>query len=330
MSSLDNVRLKAPLDVQFDITRKCQLDCSYCCAAPLDGMNVETGRAISLIEELGEKGVLSLLLSGGEAMLHPDFFSILAASRDHIPMISFGTNGIRLSNAATARKVKQTAPGALVTVSLDSLDVRTHDIHRGTGGEKAKLAIENGCEAGLQISVSCVVTPDNVDNADDIVDHYFPRVKKFAFFPRVSRSRAEKFTNFSSFSEQLDLLMQRLNRRASHNPQLDVMLPMRKIPGACGGTAFQEKSSCSCHRTKAYITSELNVFPCYYGAGKHSYLGNVQSRPFRDVWHGEKSETVYNLAENESLCGMRFLQDLVPSRFSETVYGNHEAVTCNT
>jgi MoaA/NifB/PqqE/SkfB family radical SAM enzyme len=314
--------LSAPLDVQFDITRKCQLDCSYCCATPLDGYHADTSLALTLLKELGELGVISLLLSGGEATLHPSFLKILEQAARCIEMISFGTNGIRLSRGDLCSSIRDVAPNVLITISLDSLDPYIHNLNRGHGGDLALKAIENCCAYGLSVSISCVLTEHNVDSADRIVNQFYPAVKKFSFFPRVPRSSSERFSDYSLFSGKVSALAKRLVNRKRELSGLDLMLPYAPLASACVGSAFSDGSECSCFVTKSYITSDFGIFPCYYGASPENLYGHYGiSSTFKSVWDSEKAATVRARAAQVSLCGTSFVEDLVPTRFRSKIYG---------
>ena len=77
--------LKSPLTVSLWITGKCNLACKYCYAEASNGGFMETGRLLSLIDELAELEIFDMTLAGGEPLLHPDIFDII----DHILLITF-------------------------------------------------------------------------------------------------------------------------------------------------------------------------------------------------------------------------------------------------
>ncbi|HET8796207.1 MAG TPA: radical SAM protein, partial [Thermoanaerobaculia bacterium] len=68
----------APLMAWVEITRKCNLRCPHCFV--VGGMQraneMSTERILRLLDEWAELGVLTVVLTGGEPTIHPDFVEI--------------------------------------------------------------------------------------------------------------------------------------------------------------------------------------------------------------------------------------------------------------
>jgi MoaA/NifB/PqqE/SkfB family radical SAM enzyme len=192
--------LSAPLHVDFEITGHCQLRCSYCSAMPLGGPHAPTKRILEIIEELAQSGVFSLLLSGGEPTLHPDFLNIMASVNGAIPKVAVNTNGIRFANNRFTEDFKITCPSSFVSVSLDSPDIVVNDRWRGAGGTKAIKAIKNCTGSGINVGISAVLTQDSMKSGMKLIDEFAPSVKHFRFFPRVARNSDDLESNDESLS----------------------------------------------------------------------------------------------------------------------------------
>jgi len=68
---------RVPLLGQIEVTRECSFRCPFCYARPLAGKRpMTTDRIIDLLGEVVEAGCVSLLLTGGEPLGHPDFARI--------------------------------------------------------------------------------------------------------------------------------------------------------------------------------------------------------------------------------------------------------------
>jgi MoaA/NifB/PqqE/SkfB family radical SAM enzyme len=307
--------LSSPIDVQFDITRRCQLNCSYCCAAPLDGENISKQKAISVIQELSNAGVISLLILGGEPTLHPNFLDILSAAADNIPMVSFGTNGIRLAKGSMLYNIKKIAPNVLITISLDSIDSSINDINRGYGGNLAIKAIERCYEEGLSTSISCVLTESNIDSASNIISYFYPKVRQFSFFPRVPRSESERYQNYPLFLSRLQKFINQVESLISGFSDIKVQLPFKVFKTGEQGVLINKKGGCICHLSKAYITTDLNVYPCYYSMSDNNLLGNLYSNSFPKIWSGNDAKDIRKRGNVSCLCDMSFFEDRVPTRF---------------
>ena len=72
-----------PLNATFELTARCNLNCKMCLVridhkrmAELGGRERTTEEWINMAQQIQEAGTISLLLTGGEPMLRPDFAQI--------------------------------------------------------------------------------------------------------------------------------------------------------------------------------------------------------------------------------------------------------------
>ena len=103
------VRLNAPLHVEWEITNACNLRCRHCYASAGDKASGEltTKEALDLVAELDSTGAADVTLSGGEPFLRKDLWQILRALNSRgIPFIIY-TNGTLLDHRRV-KKLSQT------------------------------------------------------------------------------------------------------------------------------------------------------------------------------------------------------------------------------
>jgi MoaA/NifB/PqqE/SkfB family radical SAM enzyme len=310
-----SLQLSAPLHIEVALTSVCELRCDYCSAMPFDGKLIPTERMLKLIEEIQQLKVFSLLLSGGEPTLHPEFLTFLSACARSSIELTVNSNGINLSDFDFASEVNKVHPKAIIAVSLDSSDNGINDLHRGSGGRKAQQAISNLCELGQPIYLSTVMTGDNFGSAETLIDQFFPQVKVFRFFPRVPRSKEEVLPSSHHYWRLLDAFFSRLTERAAHSPELKILLPYQSVPLSRQGIVFDEIEGCCCPFTKSYINSSLDVFPCYYSANKDTSIGNLLDNSFHDIWNGLAAKQVRQIGRKESLCALPLLGSALPHRY---------------
>lgn len=302
--------LSAPLDVEFGITRKCQLRCSYCSAMPLEGGTSATERSLAIIEELGSLNVFSLLISGGEPTLHPAFFEIITLASKLIPSVLINTNGIKLSKIKYVEKIKELAPNILVSISLDSADPNISDIERGNGGQLAIMAIENCISAKLNVCVSSVLTESSIDSAIDLIEKFAPQVRKFRFFPRVPRNENDLFLNSIVYQKKVEKFYKKLKTFSTAHPELDLLTPTSFI-----NIDSTNDTKCICTSTKLYIDETLNVYPCYYSANSFNKIGSCVINSIQNLWNSEKALELRKLSQNKRLCGVRLSEQKIPARY---------------
>jgi len=104
----EDFHLHAPLVVWLEVTQRCNLHCEHCfmSASSLSGPSdseMSTEKIFSLLDELKQQGVLSLVLTGGEPFVRSDFLEILdyAASLGFVTAVV--TNGLRLTRSIIDR-----------------------------------------------------------------------------------------------------------------------------------------------------------------------------------------------------------------------------------
>jgi MoaA/NifB/PqqE/SkfB family radical SAM enzyme len=88
-------RTRFPRRIYFQITRSCNLCCSYCyIRANRDQPHVPLAAALEMAAFLGHKGLMEVRLTGGEPTNHPDFLEILDAFLAAGVYVSVSTNGM--------------------------------------------------------------------------------------------------------------------------------------------------------------------------------------------------------------------------------------------
>ena len=144
----------------FEITNKCNLRCKHCgssCTAKGEALTVDDVRATlsTLIEDKP-----MICLTGGEPMLHPDFFEIAGAV--HSMGFRWGmTTNATLIDEKSAIRLRE-AGMSTVSVSLDGME-ESHDSLRGQKGawKRALRGIEALKNAGFNPQVTTVFHREN-------------------------------------------------------------------------------------------------------------------------------------------------------------------------
>nr|WP_181375060.1 radical SAM protein [Polaromonas sp. W10N]AWD72323.1 radical SAM superfamily enzyme, MoaA/NifB/PqqE/SkfB family [Polaromonas sp. W10N] len=316
--SLTSHDLSAPLHIEFEITGRCQLNCSYCSAAPLGQPDVPTRRALSLIDEMRQIGVLSLLLSGGEPTLHRSFLEIASAASHSVSQLVVNTNGIRLSRFGFCEQLNKVAPRALVAISLDSADTAVNDHERGTGGGQAIAAIENCVALGQPVCISAVLTEASMETASNLIRRFAPRVRVFRFFPRVPRSDDDLIRNDAAYVQSTQAFYDRLCTLAVENPNLDLLTPSGNARDWRSANKGLSTAECVCSQTRLFISRSLNVYPCYYSANFDSLLGSCEHHLLSHLWNSDARKVVLERSRRERLCGFTRGPQSIPSRYLVT------------
>jgi Fe-coproporphyrin III synthase len=106
--ALESYRKGRPSEIIWNITNRCNLLCDHCYVAADDHAKTRQltdDESIALVEQMGELELPLLFITGGEPMLRPNFWDILATARECGIKTTISTNATLIDRAA-ARRLK--------------------------------------------------------------------------------------------------------------------------------------------------------------------------------------------------------------------------------
>lgn len=88
-----------PMSLSIELTDQCNFNCTHCYknASGINTHFIDTDAALKVFDDIADK-VYSVDLTGGEALLHPNFATIVRASR--VPELNLLTNGSLLTKVS--------------------------------------------------------------------------------------------------------------------------------------------------------------------------------------------------------------------------------------
>lgn len=145
------------------ITDRCNLRCRHCFIGECVNTDLPLEKIMAVVDEFEGMQGLRLLISGGEPLLHRDFWKLneYIADRDlRTVLLSNGT----LIDADTASRLRVQE----VQVSLDGM-AAAHDYLRGEGNfARSVTAIERLTSSGRQVSVATMIHSRNLDDFEEL------------------------------------------------------------------------------------------------------------------------------------------------------------------
>jgi radical SAM protein with 4Fe4S-binding SPASM domain len=159
--------------VFWETTKACNLSCRHCRAVPrrtLGPTELDTRRALTLIDQIAEVAKPVLVLSGGEPLFRPDIFDIAAYGVETGFRMALATNGTLVTERVAA-KIADTG-FARVAISLDGAQAVTHDAFRNLPGSHslAIRGIRNLRDEGVSVQINSTVARHNVDELPAMLD----------------------------------------------------------------------------------------------------------------------------------------------------------------
>jgi radical SAM protein with 4Fe4S-binding SPASM domain len=154
-----------PLRLVFwETTQACNLACKHCRASAVswrDPDELSFDEACRMMDGMKALGSPVLVFSGGEPLMRPDIFELMAAARERGLPYALSTNGTLLDDAM-ADKVAAAKPHR-VSISLDGADAATHDgFRQSQGAFQASIdGIRRLRARGIEVQVNTSVTTHN-------------------------------------------------------------------------------------------------------------------------------------------------------------------------
>ncbi len=153
-------KLGRPSDVIWNITNRCNLLCDHCYMAadshvrPNELTDAET---IALVDQMGERGLPALFLSGGEPMIRRNFWEILERARGYGIRVTVSTNCTMIDREA-ARRLKSNGIDWIATSLYGPNEF--HDAMVGVPGTRRRVidAIKVLREEGVGVAIKTAIS----------------------------------------------------------------------------------------------------------------------------------------------------------------------------
>jgi MoaA/NifB/PqqE/SkfB family radical SAM enzyme len=211
--------LTAPLYVAWQITNECNLACLHCIEESGPGKafkdELDRTQVFGVIDQLMDHEVPYLSFSGGEPMLHPQFFEMVERVCARGGQLKIETNGHYLT-LENCERLQQLGVKA-VQVSLDGASSATFGRMRVRGEFDRTLAgVRNLRAAGVPIEINFSPASFNVHEAEQIVDLAYELGAASFYSGRTmfTGNAVKAWRHLALSDEQYDVFFDVLRRKA--------------------------------------------------------------------------------------------------------------------
>lgn len=191
-----HVYTAAPRNVYWEMTIACGLACKHCRANAIlsrDPLELAGEDARSMMRNIQTMGSM-LILTGGDPMLRPDLFDLIAYARSiHLPISITPSTTPTLTRDAV-RRFRELGVAAM-GISLDGPNPGVHDRFRGVSGTFAHsmTALAWARDARMPVQVNTTVTTETLAHVPALFellrDQATPPVRRWSLFLLVPTGR---------------------------------------------------------------------------------------------------------------------------------------------
>lgn len=267
------VQLAQPLNAHLELTYSCNWRCVFCYnPRHFDRNRLTADEWSTVLDDLRALGTLTVTLTGGEPLTHPEFFGIAEAVRARALALRIFTNAARIDDGI-ADRIAALLPLA-VEVSIHGATAEVHDTATGTPGSfvAAFAGVDRLVARGVAVVVKTPVTNLNEHQIDDIMAMIAARGLPLQIDPHIT-PRDDGSTEPLRYVASRDAV-----RRV-----IAAGLGSGTIPAAertAGGV------NCGIGRITLTVDPEGNVYPCMQW--RQRALGNVRETRLPDLWHASE------------------------------------------
>ncbi len=264
-----------PLGASVELTLRCNIRCVHCynfdrrVPAPrhADGMQYEDW--IRVFRELREEGTLYLSLTGGEAMVHPRFWDLLAEACALNFAVALLSNGTLLTAEACDRLAAHDRLLG-VSISVYGATPAIHDAITGVRGswERTMRGIDRLQERGVYVRMKFPLMKGNAAETQEMIELAARRGLTYGIDTTIT---GRYDGTDGSLATRLDI------------PRLKELYrgPLRPHLSRRPADPTDDEFKCNCARSNCGIFSSGDVSPCI---AVPLAAGNVRRRSFREIW----------------------------------------------
>ncbi len=250
----------------LELTYRCNFECLHCyCVVGGPRKELSTTEVLSLLDDLKAAGCLTVTLTGGEAMLRPDFFEIAEYAKKLRFVIRLFTNAFLLDDELRARRVLALNP---ISVDISLYGASEEAYERVTGHRafaKVTKAIDTLLSKGQRMLIKIPLMQENYGDLDAMIA--FCESRKLSFnvdpwmTPKDDGTMDPKKTQISD--EQLREFFRRYGNK--------------KKPGK----RSVDEPLCTIGRGSVIVGPYGDVHACVQS--KLS-VGNIREKPISEIW----------------------------------------------
>lgn len=289
------VTARTPHVATIAVTYNCQCDCGHCSAMDYQRETARNGHALSFnelksaIEQTVDLGTTCVILTGGEPLLFPKIYDLVAAVDRSRSVCTIFSNGEFLTKHTVPRLKAAGLYG--VFVSMDHADPARHDENRARPGLFAKAAegLRLCREAGILTGISTYATREKIQNGEldammdvarelDVLEVFL-----FDVIPTGRLSDHRECILTDDEAEQIIEFRKKFADKPDY-PRIVHQTMFASIAYPCVA------EGCPAAMVQLHLRANGDISPCDFTP--YSF-GNIRRQPLRDIWNSMSGNPLY-------------------------------------
>lgn len=281
--------MQIPVSPFYELTPRCTLDCKMCYVhltpEQMGGRRELTAEQWNRItDEAVEAGMLYTVLTGGECMLHPNFWEIYDHLLDRGVIVTINTNAYTLTDADIERFRRRPPAGFRITLYGASEE----GYERCTGRRAFARVVENITklrDAGFLTVIAITLSRYNVDEFVDMVRIARDLKLRVNYVMELSEPNEDTGRHMDDFNlTQDEIIAKTKELYAAENRTIFENEPIRELPAILPDDPNCKGMRCGSGTTSFVIHWDGRMSPCF------DYRNDirVQDVGFRAAWEETK------------------------------------------
>lgn len=266
----------------IEITNRCNYNCKHCynSSSTVNKVSIELKQFEKIIKDFVKNGIDSVVLSGGEALLHENIWEMLDILNSYNLEITLLTNG-KLLSKNIIDKLK--GMKANVQLSLDGANAKTNDYVRQAGSynDVMNALMELKKQSYMdKVSVNSVITHESVSEISDIIkicEKFNVSTIGFSFLNKIGRA---KNSNLITTEEEV---YQAINEINSYIDSSSIIVKPINVAKRC---RFCDTAN------DIYLNPVVdvygNVYMCEFLRSESFNIGNIFKQNLSEILSDEK------------------------------------------
>jgi mycofactocin radical SAM maturase len=272
--------LRAPVNVTWEITLKCNLHCVHCLSDAGKALDRElnTEECRGLIDQWAALKVFQVNIGGGEPFAREDFLDLLQHAHGKELVTCVSTNGLLVDGSLAKRLAKLKM--LYLQVSLDGATEEVNDAVRGSGTYRKILAAMDCLAAeGVPFSINTVLTRlsyPQLDALRAIAKDYGGELRVSRFRPSGRGKQTRRF--LGPEKDQLETFAEWLenhDRVRTGDSFFCLTSEKRRRKGL---------DMCGAAKMTCCVSPSGKVYPCAFLQEEAFVCGEVRFQKFKDIW----------------------------------------------